>query len=1012
MRLFNGISPSNGDITILTAVDRIFRYAQEKHLISRQSWSLAELRLDNDDYQWLCDWSQHLSEDTASLWLYREPLLRVPFNGGKFSCPSSIGTLLLMVAAEVTRREGNEGMLWAPLWRGHFPETTKRVLFMQGHPTRVHKDAIEAAARWLNLRHVFGKEGVQRWFDTVYLQLGFTKQGFMRRLPEWLVGQVQTQAIQHLLDGPMSSKTFQELWRDLLHFRQNKIKKEQLQSVLKNSPWVLPEWSDDLVRKAITRIDVLGYGEDIKPANTRAVFKPSLDRSSRQRNDLDYEADTHLLNTEVVFKPFLDEPKLHWNIFDDPYFTCTVSKSNLIELGLTDETYDIVIGERWCGRLQKQLDGTYTAEFSDEIRLPIFSPLLVANLVDSDGEVIQNFTLQSWNDDVTAFRMPSGSRFDAWKNTMHLDLPYILLLSPDLTIEPELAHWHILDNQAAKLYYLPPGWSSETHVLIGKETLWEPHLKTSSTATEPDWIHAVNVEQNEQKTLLFGEKVRVRVNHPQNVTILFIRLGSQSIDFVQHNGEYSLTQPITVEPGLFSHEARPTLQFLIGLRRNDERVRSIYCNVQLAIKGAAILTKDGWTALDAESTLTLEQAKTLPMRIFMKGIGDLALIEGDTWVRELPIRSCPIGRLTGLGASLLIRERPYNDPDILLKVAREVVDHGIIAEIVVDDIKVHTRTLSIRLFRSIEPDEQHSIIWWDKNGTIAMFTPECCEIQDDAMWWLSSVPNGLTQPLAIAVAYNGVRLGAWWQTNWNYVLMENTILNPMAIATMIRWFQLPILSYRFTHDIQEFAAAYPVQVLATWISDNNPPKNLQWYKNDDGWLSAVRTMFQKWEPDSYIAQEIVLELSRSKEEMLPPDIILRIASPLLKVDPLLMGKIVKMWAENVCIPQWGTHNAYRLISYLLYELAESDGSNAFIRKKDDLLKKIAWTMSVHPDFVKGGLIERALQAFQGQPIQAFDEDNITTALKRVGEFRTLLGICVLELINEAIITGGEKSVST
>lgn len=69
-------------------------------------------------------------------------------------------------------------------------------------------------------------------------------------------------------------------------------------------------------------------------------------------------------------------------------------------------------------------------------------------------------------------------------------------------------------------------------------------------------------------------------------------------------------------------------------------------------------------------------------------------------------------------------------------------------------------------------------------------------------------------------------------------------------------------------------------------------------------------------------------------------------------------------------------------------------------------------MNVHLDFVKGGLIERALQAFQGQPIQAFDEDNITTALKRVGEFRTLLGICVLELINQTIITGGEKSVST
>jgi len=70
---------------------------------------------------------------------------------------------------------------------------------------------MEAAARKLHLRHVFGVEGTQNYYVSVYLQFGFTRNG-LPRLPFWLAGQAQTEAIAYLLDAEQGSKTFTLSW--------------------------------------------------------------------------------------------------------------------------------------------------------------------------------------------------------------------------------------------------------------------------------------------------------------------------------------------------------------------------------------------------------------------------------------------------------------------------------------------------------------------------------------------------------------------------------------------------------------------------------------------------------------------------------------------------------------------------------------------------------------------------------------------------------------------------------
>ena len=174
-----------------------------------------------------------------------------------------------MAAVEFARREGNERSLWVTIRQGHFSETTDSELFAKDHPTRLHKDALESAARWLNLRHVFGQVGLQNWFDTIYLQFGFSRGSFMRRLPEWLAGQGETLAIQQLLNGPMQSATFRQLWERLLDFRRHFITEQQVRPVIESSPWVLPEWAKDLMIQARTKPHLgAGEGRDLQGARS------------------------------------------------------------------------------------------------------------------------------------------------------------------------------------------------------------------------------------------------------------------------------------------------------------------------------------------------------------------------------------------------------------------------------------------------------------------------------------------------------------------------------------------------------------------------------------------------------------------------------------------------------------------------------------------------------------------------------------------------------------------------
>ncbi len=834
MKVFNGISSTEGEKTVRDAVVAILERAQEQRLSSNK-WSLAELQLDREDFEWLCKWAADLSGIMVRLWLEVEPWRS--FRIGSRDCTRSIalGTLLLLFTTETARRRATEGILWATFQQECFPVSTLRTLFVSGQPTRSYKDALEGAARWLNLRHVFGIEGLQNWFDTVYLQFGFTYRGFVRRLPEWLVGQGRTQAIQHLQDGPMRSGTFCALWDALRNFRRNNIKAEQLKTVLARSPWILSEWIDELAAQAIAQIE-LGYGGEAGPTET-----------------------------DGTFEPFLDEPTLRWDPPEISQFVCQIS--NIARFDLSEPTYYIMIAGRVCTQLRRNTDGVYTFHPFEEVVLPTMVPLLVATLVSSTGQIVSSVTLQLWdnNDDITVFRASSGRHIDAWRGMMRSDAAYLIVTAPDVTLSPEPLHWYILDTQGTKLSLINQGWSSSTCLQLEGQVLWQPNINEVSEREEPRWARSVDVSlHNTSDEVSFGDFIQVKVCHSKGTKISFIRLGAKPISFTEEDAKHTITEPILVGPGILFHGSHlAELCFTLGIR-NDTIFTRISRGLSIEIVGAAVVSAYGWTVLQPDMTITAEQARTLPIQIFRPNIKKWALLEGDTWIGRPHHTPHPIGSLTGLGAPIKLRKGPYNALEKDIPLVREVIDSGIITDVSRDGSYAPSRFV-VSLAHPIEVDEKHSVIIWNEDGQLYTCSQENVLVEAKDTSWTLYLPYSITQPLVIAIAYDGVRLGTWWHAEWYNILQQDNVQDSKHVAAMLRWFQLPLLSDRWFSQVQQFSCSHGSSVLPSWLTEDSPPLDLRWATVDDHWLSAVRTLFKNWRPSDMALRKVVRQLGGTSD---------------------------------------------------------------------------------------------------------------------------------------------------
>lgn len=930
--------------------------------------SLCEIQADEEDYQWLCNWASQLSPHQLRRWLEGINSRRIALQSGRLnlSYTEAAGCLLLLLASESARRMASEGQVW-PAVRGRLAEQSSSVLFVQGQPRGMFKDAIEAAARKLDLRHVFGIEGTQNYYLSVYLQFGFTQKG-MERLAHWLAGQPSTQAIMYLLGDQgerMASQSFARLWDALRNYRRNNITEAQARRALADNPWALPDWTDELLNQA-RRHQELG----------------TADQGQAGRG-------------EQAPPKFLENPRLRWSWPTAPVFSSAVV--NLADFDLTADRYQVKVGAKMLATLVAGDNGIYSSH-PEEIVLVPATPAFVASMVDGNGDTKASQLLELWNqnEDIELFDMQTGSRLDGYNTQRTPSKEYGLLASTDLAVEPSSLPFHELgpSSNAKRLYLLSSKNEHPVRVTLSGEEIWNSSIDGGAPPKlpEPDWSKAVTTEILPTGRIRLDryEGSRVRVSGLESdAELLYARFGGRPLDFNLGKDGYYLTQEfdITREVAAWNSLALPEIKIKLGLRRGSEQAAVERTNV-LNVSGILRVSDDGWQVVNREDKLTVNDAKQVPYKVLLPGAGQdadrLALLEGPIFLKRLWQHSKPFGQLGGYGAPLELRP-PYNFTDFKMVVSAEVRDPGILEGVLAGN----NTKIRLSLRHPLEPGSEHKIVLWNAGKP-----PDLLDVIGNVEYrgseWDVSLPGASFGDGFIALAYGGARIGSWWPVSpdWSGISGDDAT----ETAALLKWMHAPIVSPDWLDGIRSFAHQYPAQALTSWLLDEGLPGTLSHMATEEQWRAAVREVFAGWNPDSESAWEVISALGQTSADD-PTSEALQV---LLYEDPLLMGRVAKVWIRSPNLPfPGGARDKRDLINRMRFLVAGLPAdSDSLQQREKEMLNQVSTLMNVHENFVTQGIVQRVLASLDYNALETRDSYNAETALS-TAPFREYLGLQVL-----------------
>jgi hypothetical protein len=945
VRLFGGIDPDGSNETIAEAALRV---GDGLSVLRQKPRSLAELRADDEDYQWLCTWAQNLRRPVVKRWLSSGGSLAAERLAGRMTSREAIGLLLLLLSAEVARREVSGRRLWSTILPKLNPEMN-RLLIDQESPSLAFKWSMEEAARRMSLRHGFGVEGVQHYYYlTVYLQFGLTYRS-LRRLPEYLVGFPPPIGVEWLLGSRLQSDSFRNLWSALIAFRRGFLPEAKVRRILVEIPWVLPSWADEIVRRAKGRVE----------------GAPPVDGTGEEH-------------------PFLGEPRMRWRPPAPPEFACEVLAPVVMDLSAPH--YDIMVGRSPVVTLYRQPDDSY--RFERELILPATRPAHAVTLRDDRDDLVASMAVECWSpgEDLVLWEASSGRRLDPWVAVMHRSRSYWLMASADLLLSPEPTEWISLAGGSMRLYLLPIQWSSNLTVSLEGELFWTPHTQVSGIGGEPGWTRALNVYPAVTQAQV-GHKLALTFSElPPDVRVQFIRLNRMPLDFDQIGPQLTVT-PVPFTPDL----ADADLAIRIGLRQGEEHTL-ITRTVRVPFNGAACLTEEGWQWMDGFDVLTVRHAREGHFRMFRHPPAPTdergAVVEGETFSTLWKGRTGSFGSLAGLGAPLELRNSPYNPIQRPIVIARAVVDPGII-----DGIEWEDGRVRIRLDRPIEPGPRHQVIFWapgDKpdlvsGDQVVKIGPLTWEVANDAD------PDATV----VAIAFDGARLGAWWPDNFGSVLAATRVSRgepALELAQMIRWLRLPVLRSRWWPQVKARLRRSRVEALAAWLPAAQPPYGLTWSDSGEAWLSVLRSFCRDLVPQTEEAQlfkQFMAADGRGRPEA-------QVLETLMRIDPVLMIRTAMLYRDASQEPETLLHEACCMVAGLHSEVP----SVVIRQEKEQLLLEAAQDMAVDPGFIEAGLCLKLERLFNCQAaLDLLTKANLAVALS-VDPLRRYLALHFLIAMGE------------
>lgn len=669
---------------------------------------------------------------------------------------------------------------------------------------------------------------------------------------------------------------------------------------------------------------------------------------------------------------------------------------NLADFDLTAERYQVRVGAKTLTTLIAVDDGAYFSVSEENVSLPA-KPEFVALMMDDNGDTQASQLLKLWNqdEDVELFDLQTGMRLNAYQSQRRPNRAYGLLTSTDLAVAPSDLQFHEIGSgsNTKRLYLLPSNNEHVVRVTLFGEEIWNSSLdgEAPSEPQEPDWSQKIRTEVLPPGRIRLdryeGSCVRIS-GIESDAELLYVRFGGRPLDFkLGEDGDY-LTEDfdITRVVAAGNSLAQPQIKFRVGLRRGSEQA-SVERTHVLYVSGV-LRASDGWQAVKREDKLAVHDAKQIPYKVLIPGAGQdansLALLEGPIFLKRLWRRPSPLGQLGGYGASLELRP-PYNFTGFKMVVAAEVHDPGIFERAPDGD----NANLRLYLRHPLEPGRGHTIILW-KIGEPPVMLNALEKVRHQGCEWDISIPDSSLEEMFVALAYEGARIGSWSPTNPSW--SDASGANAKETAALLKWMHSPIMSPSWLPSVKALAQQYAAQLLTSWLLDEGLPNGLTDTATEEQWNSSVRQVFAGWMPDSESAWEIITALSHPSAD----DPVTEALLTLLYEDPILMGRIAKVWIMSPNLPCPGGVSAKReLIDRMRLLVAGlSSGSNGLQTRENEMLEQVARLMNVDVNFVKQGIVKHVLASSDYNELPAVHRYNVETALS-AAPFREYLGLRIL-----------------
>ena len=559
---------------------------------------------------------------------------------------------------------------------------------------------------------------------------------------------------------------------------------------------------------------------------------------------------------------------------------------------MIEEIYKIKIDNQIIGELYRQPNGTYLSISASELKIFIVKSAIEIKIVDEADNVHASQVLQLWEDieDITVFQLNNGKKIDdPYKQKMNPQSIYAVLVKADLKIEPQPRYWR--DLSGYRLYYFPLGWNPRTQIMFDDSDniqIWQPIIDQPTPIPPVASQITLQIENHHPDSLIhWGSTISLKINHPSEARVKFARYNGKKLAYNQLTSQSGRIGPLRVEPC----NTKDDLEIKIILL-HEGQLMTLVKKVPVNQVGTAKLSTVGWEVLNEEFTLELRDASKSRFKIKPPSIwnnkktetNQWSLMEGELWVKKLSSRQGSIGTLGGWGAPLTVRFGPFNNDKDAMTIAHSVVDRGRIADIMFESD--HT---IVKLLTEITPNDQYSVIAWFSDGTIGQFVPESGE--SNRRWMIKS-NIAVDDLLAIGISYEKICLGSWWKSDWYTSLTTTAVNNPQSTAEIIRWLHLPIQSQESIDSVRKIAHQHPSEFLAAWLKPFTMQTIFRSEEVDEFWLAAIRDIFINWTPTAKQVDVLIDNLSNAQE------IDIRISElswQLLKVDPRILHKILKVW---------------------------------------------------------------------------------------------------------------------